>query len=364
MWYLTLLNGKMDGLEPLLALFKNEDEFIKYFFSKVKFFNPTIVKEHSDVLLAKIKEGDYVPVRYSMKTKEYFYYKNKNTNTGTSKKTFKNKVDAQNFAFSQDLFHKETDIKVCIDKDGNYYVRREIFNAIGYKVSQGAISDIRNYMISHIWDYTENPLFFTSLWNITLIPHFLAFILDKPDNDGLIGKIKNISKAICLQLYEPNKLMGKHLIKADEEACLREYKSLIDFYINDKTISFIEPNELNTPKSYCDPKDIVDALSFCEKNKDFVLTLLEKLKSSEIEFVQVFTNKQSCKDICKMSYPILIDVTGNSPKEIKKKMSIVNSDIYYSNTFFEFDNKKYIVCNDWKTDNKNRIIQWLTGSKE
>jgi hypothetical protein len=248
-WYKKNLNGEIDGLEPLLALFESEDDFVKYFFAHVKFFNPNIVKKHSNLLLGKIENGDSIPVRYSMKTKKYFYYKNEVTNSGTSKKSFKNRSDAQNFAKSTDLFHRETGIKVCIDKDGNYFVRNEIFEAIGYKVSQGAISDIKNYMISHIWEYTENPLFFTSLWNITLIPHFLAFILDKPDNDGLIGKIKNISKAICFRIYNPTNLMSKYNLEI-EETHFNEYNTLIDSYIQENIIRFIEPNLSIIDKQY------------------------------------------------------------------------------------------------------------------
>jgi len=358
----TILNNELDGLTPLLSIFKNDDEFIKHFISVTRFFKPEVVKKQAIELKEKIKKGDKIPVRYSMKSKESLYFKNDLTRKGESKRTFKNKKDAKEFAEKETLFHRDTDIGVIIDKDGNYFVRNEIFKATGYRVSQGAISDIRNCMISHIWANTDNPLFFTSLWNITLIPHYISFILDKPDANGnLTKKLKELMQAICFIIYNPNDLLEKNIINIPSEESLKLAQSFVD----KKEIIFIEPKSVNSEG--IDSNDIIETLfvddidSNFKPNKDFAFALLNGLKDSGINFEELFTDRIKTKDICKLSYPILVNVTDDTEKKIRKKMRPVNSDVYYSKPLFEINNSKYLVCNDWKIFHKELIVEWLQG---
>lgn len=359
MWKSNKYNST-DGLTPLLELFENENAFITHFFSSSRFFEPQMIKKQQLDIKKKIENGDKIPVRYSMKTKEYFHYKSDKTLNGISKKTFKNKKDAKDFAEQIELIHTATNLKVEIDKDGNYFVRKAIYDYAGFRVSQGAISDVKNSMISHIWANTDNPLFFTSLWNIVITPHYLAFILDKPDaNSNLIKRLKAISKAVCYLLYKPDEIIeNKYFNIQDFDMEMPFAKELIEKgYIN-----FIR--HFDNKGETIDSTDIVESLyndsGDILGNKEFVFALIEKLKSANINFCELFVDRGKTKEICKLSYPIFVDITGDNLGQIKKKMQPVKSDVYYSKPF-EFNNKRFLVCNDWKVKNKELIIDWLTG---
>ena len=244
MWYNKELNNEIDGTEAFLSLFNTLDDFYVYFFKNIIFFNPATVKEQSIALLKKVDENDKLPVRFSMKTKDLFHIPTENNQRGFIKKRFANKKVAQDFAETNRLVHNNTGISVCIDKNGCYYPRNEIFLATNHKVSIGSKSDMVNYVISHVWGNTDNPLFFSSLWNIVLIPNHLAYILDKPDtNSHLISTVKILVRAACFQLYKPNKLMNKDLIEVDErfEKALIAFDKLI--VQNKITINFLEPKQ-------------------------------------------------------------------------------------------------------------------------
>lgn len=366
MWYKNLVNSKIDGLIPLLSLFGNEEEFVDHFIRNVKFFKPEDVRIHSLCLLESINKGDKIPVRYSMKTREYFRYNNANVGRSFSVKSFKNKDDAKVFAENEDYFHSETGVKVCIDKDGNYFVRKAIFDSVRLRVSQGAINDIHNYVISHIWGKTENPYFFTSLWNVTLIPNYLSFILDKPDeNSEMVKKIKLLFRALCYRLYKPNDLIGKKIV--DEED-FKDYIEQADKFVTGGCITYVAANELTevrikveAEEEVEDPYDIWEELRRIEKNKEFILLTLEKLRPTKLDFVSHFQDKAKCREICKLSYPILVDVTDHAEDKVRGKIRPVNSDVYYAKTYFEYKSKVYLICNDWHTENREMLIEWLTG---
>lgn len=350
---------EFDGLTPLLEFFKNEDDFIEHYIKYSRFFSPEAVQEQAKVNKEKVETGEKFPVRFSKKNKEYFYFKNEQGKE--SKRTFKTKEDAKRFTESNDLIHRDTEMSVEIDKDGNYYVRKAIVDHTGLRISQGAISNVKNSVISHIWGKTENPLFFTSLWNIAITPNYLSFILDKPDANGdLVKRIKRIFKATCYLLYSPQEEIDPKWF--DE----KEFASEIEFartMIDAGNISFISSASL-TP-TYVDNRDVVERLYVggeLKKNKDFIFDLLDQLKTSGIDFTNQFLSREKTSDICKLSYPILVDITSNSEGEIEKKRRPVKSDVYYSKPYFEIKNKKYLVCNDWKPKNKELLIDWLIGS--
>jgi len=242
-WYNNLIKSDIDGLIPLLDLFDSEEGFILHFFKSVKFFNLEQVKKQAQFLLEQIEAGNKIPVRYSERSKTLFHHTKEDNIKGIGSKAFKNKKEAQGFSLLNEMFHKETNIRICIDKDGNYHVKEQIFRATGYRVSQGNKSNLQNYVISHVWGKTDNPLFFSSLWNIILVPNHLAFILDKPDtNSEIVRKIKKAAKAICFYLYNPNELMKMVLIEENsfESDEIKWGGELTQLLLKGKMISFID----------------------------------------------------------------------------------------------------------------------------
>lgn len=226
-WYNDLLYKEnsektKDGLSSLLDRFESEELFIKHFIENTIFFKKEhIVKQENEYFKVNLEKNEKLFVRFSTKSQKHFRFKSEN-GRGFSVKKFKNRKEAHDFSRENNLYYKsdnEEEILVKIDKDGNYEVRNQIAKYSKIRVSQGTlISNYTNYTISHIWGKTEHPLFFTALWNITLIPTYLAFILDKPDdNSKIVKKIKLIMKGLCYDFYQPTILTIKEKEKEKEE---------------------------------------------------------------------------------------------------------------------------------------------------
>lgn len=212
-WYTDLLfkGNKVktnDGLMSLLEMFKSESHFIKHFIENSIFFNKEHIKKQQIDFQSKLSNNEKLYVRFSTKSEKHFYFKSDN-GRGFSVKKFKKRSDAQKFSIENSLYFKDEENKeilVLIDKDGNYEVRKQIELYTGIKVSQGTkVSNYSNFTISHVWENsTTHPLYFTALWNIVLIPSYLAFILDKSDgHSDLSRKIKLIIRGLCLDFYLP-----------------------------------------------------------------------------------------------------------------------------------------------------------------
>lgn len=366
-------NSEIDGMDSLLSVFENENDFVLHFFQHVKFFRPEMVDKqakemHENLIIDKPLP---LPVRFSLKSKKYFHYINTDTNSGKSKKSFKNKSDAQSFTLEKGLTHNETGINVCIDKDGNYFVRKQIFDAINYRVSQGAISDITNYMICHVWGETANPLFFTSLWNITLIPHYMSFLTDKPDeNSSLVKRIKDVLKAICVELYNPQELLKVQNPEYDASKyfAFQEVKNLEDRkyvddiqatakkYIKDGVVHFIDkkPNSQTELKLATMENSVDDNLD----NKTFILQQLEKLADVEDEsLIEVLANAKECKNKFDVAFSILREYNPDDKSVFDDNLG--RQRYYKKDTFFEYNDKKYIICNHWYPKQRDLFELWV-----
>lgn len=100
-------------------------------------------------------------------------------------------------------------IPIVVDRDNNHFVRAAISKYTGHIVSQGARNTLNNYMISHIWPLTADPFYFTSLWNIVLIPSHCNYIMDKgASTHPVVGSIQEVFRAICYVLYDPNSYLS------------------------------------------------------------------------------------------------------------------------------------------------------------
>lgn len=100
-------------------------------------------------------------------------------------------------------------IPIVIDRDNNYFVRAAVSQYTGHIVSQGASNTLINYTISHIWPYTADPFYFTSLWNIVLIPAHCNYIMDKgASTHPVVRSIQELFRAICYLLYDPNSYLA------------------------------------------------------------------------------------------------------------------------------------------------------------
>lgn len=97
-------------------------------------------------------------------------------------------------------------LPIIIDYDGNDFVRTAIHRYTGVWVCENnRVNMLRNYVISHIWPDTADPFYFSSLWNVVIIPAHCNDIMDKdPTLHPIVAAIQNLFRAICYKLYGPN----------------------------------------------------------------------------------------------------------------------------------------------------------------
>ena len=189
--HIEYLVKRIDGTESLLQAFDhNVSRFIKVVLENSYFFDPTIVKQQHKDILKKYNNNEKLPARWTETYKS-------STNTREDIKKLSKKTDTIRYSGHP----------VLIDNDGNSAVRNLIKEKFGYTVSQGQKSIFQHYKISHIWGDAYNPLKFTNLWNIVLVPAWANDLLDKNySSDKLIVTFKQVTKAICLKFYEMNSL--------------------------------------------------------------------------------------------------------------------------------------------------------------
>ena len=188
----------MDAIDQFVKLFDNKEEFINAFVESTLFFPKDVVQNRNEELLNLYELDGKFPVRFSRSVNDNWNVKNKKE---AKKYTRNNKV-------SLDIYPS---VKVIVDNDGNTEVRRLIKNHLGHKVSVGKQSTIKNFTISHVWGLATHPLFFSSLWNIVLIPTHFNYLMDKEDDAHLLVKeVKSAIKQKCIDLYSPYDSFLKH----------------------------------------------------------------------------------------------------------------------------------------------------------
>lgn len=185
------LAHRIDGTDSLmLALGHDILGFIHLVLENSYYFAPNIVRQRHDDINKKYDNDEKLPARWTET------YKN-STNTKEEIKKLSKETDQIRYSGHP----------ILIDKDGNFAVRNLIKDKFGYTVSQGQKSIFQYYKISHIWGEAYNPLKFTNLWNIVLVPAWANDLLDKSySRDELIVTFKQVIKAICLKFYEMDTL--------------------------------------------------------------------------------------------------------------------------------------------------------------
>lgn len=196
----------LDGLDCFRQLFPDVDSLVDHVVQNTRFFPKEVVFHQACEYSEAIRLGKAVPVRYNS-NKAFFRQHEVKTTTPR----FANKKEA--LAFTKDesnaVFHRETGIRVRFDSDGNYFPKKEILKYTGLRVSWGKASSVVNYTIAHIWGKTDNPLFFSLLWNYALVPCHCAFLTDRKAGDnGVAEEISALLKAVCIELYNPDSIMG------------------------------------------------------------------------------------------------------------------------------------------------------------
>lgn len=236
---------KIDGAVAL-AKEIGEENFIRMALRQSYFFSVEIVDQRNCSIEAKINKSEYLPARKT--TKEEMNFENYHQIVTE----VKGKTEYGIFTSEQGDGYN-----IVRDKDGNANVRRLIKEMTGYTACEGSDSIFQNYTISHIWGRAYDPRYFTSFWNIVLVPDWANGLLDKEGEEGsLESKMKATYMTICHKLYslKGNSRKGywkKMKMRIPE---IINYKdSITEKSIEDLTINVIETKTNCNGQSVCAP---------------------------------------------------------------------------------------------------------------
>ena len=187
-----------NGTDSLLAHFNNQaSAFISTVMRDSFFFSKKDAKERFTKISKAIQHNNTLPARKSIDN------------------TIQSKIGSQLVFLSEDVnTHQKLTINIERDSDGNKCVRDLIADTTGYKISTGDNSNFQYYIISHIWGDAFDPRNFTSFWNLSIVPAWANYILDKGNsNDLLVKQLINTFKAVCFKHYAMEKMDWKSIGK-------------------------------------------------------------------------------------------------------------------------------------------------------
>ena len=179
-----IFNG-MDPLKDKLGT----NEFIKLAIENSYFFSVDIVKKRQSELATLFQNKSQIPAR-------------KTTKKDSGASDYAQEEKDGTFYYCEQK--NGVRIPIEVDKDGNRKVRSLINSYVGYWAGNGKEnSNFVNYTISHIWGRAFDPRYFTSLWNIVLVPSWANTLMDKvPTKSSLESMLQSTIKKICSELYK------------------------------------------------------------------------------------------------------------------------------------------------------------------
>ncbi|KQS92552.1 MULTISPECIES: hypothetical protein [Chryseobacterium] len=337
----------MNGTDKLINMVETQNkDFKEYFVESCLFIKPEFVEKRAAEMLNIIEKKEKLPVRFSRKLGGVYYSDGKKV--GAKNNKYKN--NAQKL-IENNLIHRDTSISVFFDGTGNQTLVKKIHEYTSHLISSGSYSHIINYTISHVWGEVTNPLYFSSLWNIVIIPDYLNYIMDKPEHqDKRNSEIKNLIKALCIELYNPNHLLPKGL---NIQNVTQEYHDIAKKMIDEKKISFIEVRKEILAEEKKEEKlsetAIIKSDEFLSKNKEFIFGKLAEIKELNLDMVilPILLDKVICKDFFGLDYAVL----QNKSEEKKER--------YYSKDFFKDSNgTEYQITNHWFFKQRELFSEW------
>lgn len=185
---------KLDGMDSLLYKLTC-DGFVKLAIENSYFFDPCYVKKQVEKGRDELNKARHTS--------------NKKINTEgvpkPKKKDDENSIKLVRYRFNREvdeIYIDEDSFDVEIDRDGNSYVRQLIEENFQITVGKGKRSLVHNTIISHVWGRAYDPRFFTSFWNIVLIPAWANSLMDKDAIEGSLSSIlQSTYMSICHKLY-------------------------------------------------------------------------------------------------------------------------------------------------------------------
>lgn len=169
----------IDGMQKLIESLGGEEEAARKAIESSLFFHPEIVHARHHEMKDIISKNESLPAR--------------NGGEGKSGDTF----TSGNFT-----------CKIKKDGNGNSNACSVINNYTGYNLNVNLNKKpIQNYIISHLWGNATDPRYFTSLWNVILVPAWANHLLDKDEDknkETFASRLKATFMKICVEYYGLN----------------------------------------------------------------------------------------------------------------------------------------------------------------
>jgi len=233
-------------------------------------------------------------------------------------------------------------IEVKLDADGNSEVRNIIKTLTGTSVSVGKKSDIKFGKISHIWGETSNPFFFTSLWNIVIVPAYYNDILDKDGSaDPRIDMIIEQYKAVCWDRYDIQaKLLKLGLTPTEIKKYEPKHKVAYSYIIQEITI--LQPkNGISGPSI-----PGVKVGEIANNDLRIVLSSSSKVTNKDISDLQ---DKIISKALFGINFPVLDVAPADKKRYYAKPVTIKGKD--------------YFLCSQWYDRHRQALEDWINTHK-
>lgn len=97
-------------------------------------------------------------------------------------------------------------------------------------------------------------------------------------------------------------------------------------------------------------------------NKEFIFYFLDLLKTSQLEFLDIFEDKEYCNELFALNYPLLVDITDISRFDLVELTTFSGKKRYYAykqENIFTLGKNKYLVTNHWYPKNRELLMQWI-----
>jgi len=179
------LIGTIDAMDMLISISGGLANFIKLAVENSFFFPNNYID----------KNGQKLPWnQYMLSSPLHARLCNQSKNPQTAIPAGSPLVRGGNAIFTDGSYTKQ----ITIDGNGNASVCKLLHDLTGYYYS-GLKNNFRNYIISHIWGNAIDPRYFTSLWNLVLVPAWANYLLEL---NGAPGSTASIFKATFMKLCE------------------------------------------------------------------------------------------------------------------------------------------------------------------
>lgn len=340
-----------------------------YFFTK-----EDVDRRHEEIKNMLTNLTEKVPVRYSTRQDSPYYDESR------QQRSFDSKNQAASVTSSEMIYYKlnEKYIPVVVDTDGNRAVRRLINSVTGKVIAQGAASDFKYAVISHIWGNASNPLFFTNLWNLVVVPTYLNPILDKNAEDAAematfynsaVSYVNMYFRKLCYEKYDLRSKINEYneILGFDCSGYFGNIDNDLNVHVEDVAEShYLKRDDGSAPvrrtvtrnpalQNQAEGEARSQNIKIGElvKTRFYALLRSGTLSEEELQNLQNVEYSRRTFDIRNKRFPVLRPTSlGRNDEKGHPR--------YYA-TVFCVGGNTYYVTNDWYEYNKRSLLQYLAA---